>query len=66
VVLTTGNHANDCVFNLTLTGADGTSHVLGVTGFNNIYSQSRDWVSASELKISKNGISASGNAQIAA
>jgi hypothetical protein len=48
VVLTTVNHLNNFVFDLTLT-ANGAIDTLGVTGTHRIYTEDRGWIAASEL-----------------
>ncbi len=50
VVLTTVNHLNQFLFDLTVSDASGHRETIGVTGWHKIYSESRDgWVSASLL-----------------
>jgi len=50
VVLATVNHLNNFIFDLTLKDASGVVDTLGVTGWHKMFSESRGWVSASELK----------------
>lgn len=52
VVLTTVNHLNQFLFNLTVVDAQGRRETIGVTGWHKIFSETRDhWVSASELQL---------------
>jgi hypothetical protein len=50
VVLTTINHLNGFVFDLTLRDSSGQGSTLGVTGWHKFYTEDRGWVSASELR----------------
>ena len=51
VVLTTINHLNRFVFELTIYDAAGHSETVHTTGFHKFYSASRnDWISANELR----------------
>ena len=50
IVLTTVNHLNNYVFDLTIEDEQGQKETVGVTGFHKFYSQSRGaWVSVDEL-----------------
>ena len=50
VVLTTVNHLNKYVFELTITDAAGHSETVRTTGFHKFYSDSRNaWISASRI-----------------
>ena len=49
VVLTTVNHLNDFLYNLTLSDSQGDTDNLGVTGYHRFYTEDRGWVIASEL-----------------
>ena len=51
VVLTTVNHLNKYVFELTISDAAGHSETVHTTGFHKFYSASRNaWISANELR----------------
>jgi len=51
VVLTTVNHLNNDVLELTMASADGHRETIRPTGFHKFYSETRgDWVSAAELR----------------
>ena len=51
VVLTTINHLNRFVFELTIKDGTGHSETVRTTGFHKFYSDSRnDWISAAELR----------------
>ena len=51
VVLTTVNHLNKYVFELTIKDATGHSETVHTTGFHKFYSDSRNaWISAAELR----------------
>ena len=51
VVLTTVNHLNSYVFELTIKDATGHSETVHTTGFHKFYSDSRNgWISANELR----------------
>lgn len=65
VVLTTVNHLNNFVFNLTLKDAHGKSDTIGVTGWHKIYSEQRGWVSVSELEHGELIRNADGYARVA-
>ena len=49
VVLTTVNHLNNYVFNLTLTDASGADDTIGITGYHKVYTEDRGWVQAYDL-----------------
>jgi hypothetical protein len=62
VVLTTVNHLNKYVFDLTVADQRGRRETIGVTGFHKIYSKSRQaWVSASELHPGENLVGIDGS-----
>ena len=51
VVLTTVNHLNKYVFELTIKDATGQNETVHTTGFHKFYSATRDaWISANELR----------------
>lgn len=51
VVLTTVNHRNNCVYDLTVRNGSGGNVKIGVTAFHKVYSADRStWVSASTLR----------------
>ena len=51
VVLTTVNHLNSFVFNLTLKNATGQTDTLGVTGYHKFYDEAEGWQSVCDLTI---------------
>jgi hypothetical protein len=62
VVLTTVNHLNKYVLDLTVADQRGRQQTIGVTGFHKIYSESRKaWVSASELRAGENLVGLDGS-----
>jgi len=62
VVLTTVNHLNNYVFNLTLTDPSGADDTIGITGYHKVYTEDRGWVQAYDLHEGEAVRTASGNA----
>jgi len=64
VVLTTVNHLNNYVFNLTLTNASGADDTIGITGYHKVYTEDRGWVQAYDLHEGETVRTAAGNATV--